>query len=130
MPLSHRSKLLFIVESSASLLTVGIHGELGATNGRPYVPLAGQKWSVRNCNQSGYSQRLIAAQDIGAFAAAAFAEPERFHGHEIDLAADSPALPDVAAKMTKVTGKPVSAVTLFGRRRDAGKTQWRDDLPT
>lgn len=54
----------------------------------------------------------IAAHDIGAFAAAAFAEPERFHGHEIDLAADSLTLPDVAAKMTKATGKPVSAVTL------------------
>lgn len=54
----------------------------------------------------------IAAQDIGAFAAAAFADPERFHGHEIDLAAESLTLPEVAAKMTKATGKPVSAVTL------------------
>ena len=54
----------------------------------------------------------IAAQDIGAFAAAAFADPERFHGHEIDLAAESFTLPEVAAKMTKATGKPVSAVTL------------------
>jgi uncharacterized protein YbjT (DUF2867 family) len=54
----------------------------------------------------------IAAQDIGAFAAAAFAEPERFHGHEIDLAADSITLPEVAAKITKATEKPVSAVTL------------------
>ncbi|HSD39512.1 MAG TPA: NmrA family NAD(P)-binding protein [Rhodocyclaceae bacterium] len=54
----------------------------------------------------------IAAQDIGAFAAAAFADPERFHGHEIDLAAESLTLPEVAAKITKATGKPVSAVTL------------------
>ena len=54
----------------------------------------------------------IAAQDIGAFAAAAFADPERFHGHEIDLAAESVTLPEVAAKITKATGKPVSAVTL------------------
>ncbi|MFC7516697.1 NmrA/HSCARG family protein [Herbaspirillum sp. GCM10030257] len=54
----------------------------------------------------------IAVDDIGAFAAAAFAEPERFHGHEIDLAAESFTLPEVAAKMTKATGKPVSAVTL------------------
>jgi uncharacterized protein YbjT (DUF2867 family) len=54
----------------------------------------------------------IAAQDIGAFAAAAFAEPERFHGHEIDLAAASVTLPEVAAKISKVTEKTVVAVTL------------------
>lgn len=54
----------------------------------------------------------IAVDDIGAFAAAAFAEPERFHGHEIDLAAESLSLPEVAAKLKKATGKPVSAITL------------------
>ncbi|WPB75222.1 NmrA/HSCARG family protein [Archangium violaceum] len=53
----------------------------------------------------------IAAQDIGAFAAAAFADPERFHGHEIDLAAESVTLVEIAAKLTEATGKPVSAVT-------------------
>lgn len=54
----------------------------------------------------------IAVEDIGAFAAAAFAEPERFHGHEIDLAAESFTLPEVAAKITEATGKTVLAVTL------------------
>jgi uncharacterized protein YbjT (DUF2867 family) len=54
----------------------------------------------------------IAAADIGAFAATAFAEPERFHGHEIDFAAESFTLPEVAAKLTKATGKLLSAVTL------------------
>jgi uncharacterized protein YbjT (DUF2867 family) len=54
----------------------------------------------------------IAVDDIGAFAAAAFVEPERFHGHEIDLAAEAFTLPEVAARISKVTGKPVSAVTL------------------
>lgn len=54
----------------------------------------------------------IAAQDIGAFAAAAFAEPERFHGHEIDLAAESLTFPEIATKINKVTGKSVSAITL------------------
>lgn len=53
----------------------------------------------------------IAAQDIGAFAAAAFADPERFHGHEIDLAAESVTLVELAAKIAKATGKAVSAVT-------------------
>lgn len=53
----------------------------------------------------------IAAQDIGAFAAAAFADPERFHGHEIDLSAECVTLVEVAAKIAEATGKPVSAVT-------------------
>lgn len=54
----------------------------------------------------------IAAKDIGAFATAAFADPERFHGHEIDLAAETYTLPEVAGKIAKATGKPVTAVTL------------------
>lgn len=54
----------------------------------------------------------IAADDIGAFAAAAFADPARFHGHEIDLAVERATLPEVAAKMSDATGKPVSAMTL------------------
>ncbi len=54
----------------------------------------------------------IAAKDIGEFAAAAFADPARFHGHEIDLAAETFTLPEVAAKMAEATGKPVTAVTL------------------
>lgn len=54
----------------------------------------------------------IAAQDIGAFAAAAFADPQRFHGNEIDLAADSVTLAELTAKLTEGTGKPVSAVAL------------------
>lgn len=53
----------------------------------------------------------IAAQDVGAFAAAAFADPERFHGHEISLAADSVTMGVLATKIAKSTGKPVSAIT-------------------
>ncbi|GAA0675896.1 uncharacterized protein YbjT (DUF2867 family) [Sphingomonas insulae] len=52
----------------------------------------------------------IAAEDIGAFAAAAFADPERFHGHEIDLAAEAVTMNVLAAKIAEATGKPVSAV--------------------
>lgn len=53
----------------------------------------------------------IAAADIGAFAAAAFADPKRFHGHEIDLSAECVTLVETAAKIAAATGKPVSAVT-------------------
>jgi len=61
----------------------------------------------------------IAAKDIGEFAAAAFAEPERFHGHEIDLAAETFTLPEVAAKIVEATGKTVTAVTLSEEERRA-----------
>jgi uncharacterized protein YbjT (DUF2867 family) len=54
----------------------------------------------------------IAADEIGEFAAAAFADPARFHGHEIDLAVERATLPEVAAKISDATGKPVSAMTL------------------
>ncbi|MFC0259687.1 hypothetical protein [Achromobacter marplatensis] len=39
---------------------------------------------------------------MGAFAAAAFEDPERFHGHEIDLAAEPVTLVEVADKIEKV----------------------------
>lgn len=54
----------------------------------------------------------IAAQDIGAFAAAAFADPERFHGNEIGLAAEAVTMKALAEKVAKGTGKSVAAVTL------------------
>lgn len=62
----------------------------------------------------------IAVKDIGAFAAAAFADPERFHGHEIDLAAEVFTMPEVAAKISRATGKPVSAITLSKEQALAG----------
>lgn len=53
----------------------------------------------------------IAAQDIGAFAAAAFADPENFHGNEIDLSAECVTMAEIATKMTEATGKQVLALT-------------------
>lgn len=55
---------------------------------------------------------LIAAEDIGAFARAAFEDPARFHGKNIDLAAESLTMAEVAAILTRVTGKKVTAVSL------------------
>lgn len=53
----------------------------------------------------------IDAHDIGVFATAAFENPEYFHGHEIDLAAESVTMGMLAAKMAKKTGKSALAVT-------------------
>lgn len=54
----------------------------------------------------------IAAQDIGTFAAAAFADPDRFHGKEIDLAAESLTMDEIAAKIAAGTGRKVTAISL------------------
>ncbi len=52
---------------------------------------------------------LIAAQDVGRFAAAAFADPARFHQQEIALAAESLTMAEVAQVVARISGKRVSA---------------------
>ena len=54
----------------------------------------------------------IAAQDVGAFAAAAFSDPGRFNGHVIDLATTSLTMKEVASKLSAATGKTVTAISL------------------
>jgi uncharacterized protein YbjT (DUF2867 family) len=53
--------------------------------------------------------QLIAADDVGTFAAAAFADPARFNGHNIDMAAEALTMAEVAAGLSRVVGKPVTA---------------------
>lgn len=67
---------------------------------------------VETALASGTRLDMIAAADIGAFAAAAFAEADRFNGHTIDLAAEALTMDEVAAKLTAGTGKSVTAVSL------------------
>ncbi|WP_294358399.1 NmrA/HSCARG family protein [uncultured Sphingomonas sp.] len=57
---------------------------------------------------------LIAAADIGRFAAAALADPARFDGREIDLAAESLTMTQVAEVLSAVSGKPVVARSMKG----------------
>lgn len=54
----------------------------------------------------------VAAQDIGAFAVAAFENPDRFHGKSLELAGDKCSIPEVAEVLSRVTGHKVSAVCL------------------
>jgi uncharacterized protein YbjT (DUF2867 family) len=56
------------------------------------------------------SLQMIAVNDIGAFAAMAFAEPAKFMGKALELAGDSLTMPEVAETMTRVTGQPVQFV--------------------
>ncbi|WP_423349341.1 NmrA family NAD(P)-binding protein [Sphingobium salicis] len=55
---------------------------------------------------------LIGAADIGAFALAAFAGPDRFHGAEIDLAAEALTMEEIADALAAGTGQPVAAQSL------------------
>ena len=55
---------------------------------------------------------LIAAEDIGKFAAAAFKDPKAFHGKLIGLAGDLLTTTAIAEKLGKVNGKKINAVHL------------------
>ncbi len=74
-------------------------------------PTLAQRGEIDTALEPGTRLDWIAPDDIGAFAAAAFANPGRFHGHEIDLAVESVTMSELAAKISEATGKPVSAVT-------------------
>lgn len=55
---------------------------------------------------------LVAVDDIGAAAAAAFADPGRFHGHDVQLAGDVLTLTEMAAILSEVLGRRVEAPVL------------------
>ncbi|CAF1371720.1 unnamed protein product [Adineta ricciae] len=65
--------------------------------------------------------QLIAAEDVGKFAAAAFADPVKFNGLEIELAAEWLTFPQIAQQINSVTGKNVrSEVVAQGDALSAG----------
>ncbi|MCY1553997.1 hypothetical protein D9M68_905330 [compost metagenome] len=53
--------------------------------------------------------QLIAADDVGVLARAAFADPEHFKQKNIDLAVEALTMEEVAATLGRVLGKSVSA---------------------
>lgn len=55
---------------------------------------------------------MVAAQDIGKFAVAAFNYPDRFNGKQPELAGDQLTIPEIAAVLSRVSRRPVSAVCL------------------
>lgn len=52
--------------------------------------------------------QIIAAEDIGVFAALAFASPDEFLGKTLEIAGDELTEPQIAGTFTKVIGRPVS----------------------
>jgi uncharacterized protein YbjT (DUF2867 family) len=60
--------------------------------------------------EPGTPLQMIAADDIGAFVAIAFARPEEFIGTATEIGGDSLTLPQVAETWTHTTGEPVRFV--------------------
>ena len=54
----------------------------------------------------------VAVDDIGVAGAAAFADPARWHGVDLDLAGDRLTMTEVAAILSEVLGRPVPAPVL------------------
>ncbi|RDW87898.1 hypothetical protein BP5796_03592 [Coleophoma crateriformis] len=50
---------------------------------------------------------LVNPEDIGAFAVAAFADPQRFHGKRIEIGAEALTTQEIASCIEKVSGKKV-----------------------
>lgn len=74
-------------------------------------PMMGPRDGVlANALKPATSLQMIAVDDIGAFAALAFARPQEFIGQALELAGDSLTMPQVAAAMTRATGQPVRFV--------------------
>jgi uncharacterized protein YbjT (DUF2867 family) len=74
---------------------------------RPYI-LNGifQTWGLT----PDKSLQIIDAEDIGAFAALAFADPDQYRGKTIELAGDELTERQIADTFAKVIGRPVKAV--------------------
>lgn len=52
---------------------------------------------------------LISPDDVGRFAAAALTQPDRFHGHEINLGAEALTPPQITAALAAASGRNVEA---------------------
>jgi len=73
----------------------------------------------------GKERQLIAAEDIGVFAALAFAKPEEYLGKTIELAGDALTESQLADTFAKVIGRPVKLTLPVGgngRRSDEEMT--------
>lgn len=81
---------VFFMENFSMFFLQSIPYGVIAMDMRPTVPL-----------------QMIAVEDIGAFAALAFEQPERFVGKTLKLAGDEHTMPEVAEILTRYLGRPI-----------------------
>jgi uncharacterized protein YbjT (DUF2867 family) len=67
---------------------------------------------IETALEAGTHLDLIAAEDVGSFAAAAFTDPARFSGLSINLAAESLTMTEIAETIQTLKGVPVRSVYL------------------
>jgi uncharacterized protein YbjT (DUF2867 family) len=60
----------------------------------------------------GKPLQQLAVDDLGAFAAMAFADPERWIGREVDIAGDEMTMPEMARIFGQITGREVRYVQI------------------
>jgi len=68
--------------------------------------------------------QMIAFDDIGAFVASAFADPETWAGKEVELSGDELTLPDAVERISRRIGLPVTYKQIPGEAVRA----WNEDL--
>lgn len=69
--------------------------------------------------------QIIAVEDIGVFAALAFANPKDYQGKTIELAGDELTEPQVAEMFTKVIGRPVTLTPPTGGWGNASEEEMK-----
>ncbi|MEU9064236.1 NmrA family NAD(P)-binding protein [Streptomyces sp. NPDC048430] len=75
--------------------------------------------------QPGTELALVAATDIGAAAAHAISDPDRFHGIELELAGDRLTMKEIARTLSKVWGVEVPAPSMsLSEALAAGMPAW------
>ncbi len=62
---------------------------------------------IRGMLTSDKTLQVISGHDIGAYAAAAFNNPDRYAGQEIDIAAETVTMNDIAAALGRVVGHDI-----------------------
>ena len=71
-----------------------------------------RKGELATALQPGTRMQLISADDVGAFAHAAFDDPASFNRKTIELAAEALTMEQIASTLTAVLGKKVDAIPL------------------
>ncbi|MEV4460239.1 NmrA family NAD(P)-binding protein [Microbispora sp. NPDC049633] len=74
-----------------------------------YLLPRGVEGGIVTVLKPGTRLSLVAVHDIGAAAAAAFAEPGRFHGVELELASDHRTMREIAAVLSRALGTELTA---------------------
>ena len=93
---------------------------LPATILRPTSLMENYLWARENILGGTFSQplypdttfQMVSVDDIGAFAAIAFANPQQWMGRAIDLAGDEPTMPQAVEIFGRVIGRPVEYVQM------------------